>query len=193
MSAIKSNCERKYIVFDVTFDFFIPSRECPLPTEAISPSSSTIVEKKCFICKTKSSESFADLHDAMSITSKTPIYSLLYQIFNSETTHELINFASPQFHFLCAKCLDKINKYESFCMEAARLGDELRFKLLQTESLFDNNHRIRSSHEHRLIDDISSETDHATREFDGIEPAEREECRTIVLSDDDEPDVILID
>lgn len=162
-------------------------------TQTNSTSNSAVFEKKCLICKTKSSESFVDLYDAMSIASNTPIYILLCQISNTEAIDELTSIASPQFRFLCAKCLDTINRYESFCMKAARLEDEIRFELYRTESLFERDQRIRDGNEERSIDGMFSGGAPSTEGVNGIHPAESGECRTIVLSDDDEPDVILID
>lgn len=143
------------IVFSKIRHFSHIRRKCPLPGDVLfsvstQPFDTTIsssidgdyysasTSRTCFICNTAASESFVNMYETVSLHSNTPVYDFVWKFLDDKPSvrDDSIDAANANWSSLCNKCLNKINEYDLALMAAAKIEEELRWELSQTEQLF---------------------------------------------------------
>lgn len=158
--------------------------------------------RTCFICNTASSESFVNMYEIVSLHSNTPVYDFVWKFLDDKPSvrDDSIDAANANWSSLCNKCLNKINEYDSACVAAAKIEEELRWELSQTEQLFagqENNMTIdenEQENEHQAVEvemlpalSLVRVADDETINLDSPTPSEVNEADT--LTDDAQRDV----
>lgn len=102
------------------------------------PASPDELTSTCFICNTKSSESFVGLYDTVSSHSNTPLYDFVWRLLDDQPSvrDDSVEAANSNWSLLCAQCFNKINQYDLACSTVAKLEKELRDDLALTEALY---------------------------------------------------------
>lgn len=123
--------------------------------------STIIMEKRCFICNTKTTEAYVNVYEAVTSHSCTLLYDYLRQFLNDEPSirHESFQDRSSIWNSICLKCCNKIDEYDSARVTAAKLGQELKWKLSQTEAFYIGQQNAQKSNEPELIIGIPLETE----------------------------------
>lgn len=96
---------------------------------------SSVVRKMCYICNTKSSQSFVDLYRTTSRYSNTVIFDFVQKFMHDQPSvrDKLTHADHTNWHLVCAGCLNLINEYDSAVTTAAIYEQLLGKKLYQTE------------------------------------------------------------
>lgn len=99
------------------------------PFEAIST---------CFICNTRTSESYVSMHESVTTHSNAPIYDYVWNFLNDKPSvrDDSTDAANSNWNLICMECYNKINQYDFACVTATRLEKELRDELALTEALY---------------------------------------------------------
>lgn len=106
--------------------------------------------RMCFICNTTSSESFVSLYETLSAHSQTPLFDFVWKFLDDQPTvrDDSIDGANSNWSVVCDRCRNKINQYDYACITAARLEQELRDELAQTEAFYSGKERIDEQNEY---------------------------------------------
>lgn len=99
------------------------------PFEAIST---------CFICNTRTAESYVSMYESVTTHSNAPIYDYVWNFLNDKPSvrDESSDGANSNWNLICMECYNKINQYDFACVTATRLEKELRDELTLTEALY---------------------------------------------------------
>lgn len=100
-----------------------------------TPHQPSIVREMCYICNTKSSQSFVDLYRTTSRYSNTVLFDFVRKFMHNQPSvrENLTHADHTNWHLVCAGCLNLINEYDSACTTAAIYEQLLGKKLYQTE------------------------------------------------------------
>lgn len=131
------------------FDTTISSSTIILDDDDDDERSSADLTSMCFICNTKTSESYVSLYETVSLHSKTQIYDFVWKFLNDKPSirDDSIEAANSNWSLVCMQCLDKINNYDLACVTAAKLEQELRDDLALTEALYAPQQDIQESYQ----------------------------------------------
>lgn len=92
----------------------------------------------CFLCNTTESETFLNLYEALTFHSNTPVFDFVWKFLDDKPSvrDDTVDAANSNWNSICVGCFSKINEYDLACETAARLEEELRWELSQTEATY---------------------------------------------------------
>lgn len=117
----------------MTISSSIDDATAPAPAPAPIP-----LSRICFLCNATESDTFLNLYEALTFHSNTPVFDFVWKFLDDKPSvrDDTVDAANSSWNSICVGCFTKINEYDLACETAARLEEELRWELSQTEATY---------------------------------------------------------
>lgn len=117
----------------MTISSSIDDATAPPPPPAPIP-----LSRICFLCNSTESQTYLNLYESLTFHSNTPVFDFVWKFLDDKPSvrDDTVDAANSNWNSICVGCFTKINEYDLACETAARLEEELRWELSQTEATY---------------------------------------------------------